>query len=130
MGRGLSTGLRGGAAKAFNASRLALAVMLIVFHQPARAELEPKCVEDSPERRGEIGCSYIEDKALPPLKEPLVWNIDRFDSDRAAQAAVGPAGVAFEADGAWWLMTIESSASSRHGGTHVATVPLPRLPPA
>src|SRR5262245_11513726 len=112
-------------------SLLAIATALICFDSVAFAELEPKCVENSPERRGELGCSYIEDKPLPAsLKEPLVWHIDRFDTGKTAQAAVGLSSVAFEANGTWWLMTIESSASGHHGGKHVATVELPRLPPA
>ena len=115
----------------FKSSLSAVAVLFIFLQKVACAELEPKCVENSPERRGEFGCSYIEDKPLPvSLKEPLVWHIDRFDSGKAALAAVGPASVAFEAHGTWWLMTIESSASDHHGGNHVATVALPRLPPA
>jgi quercetin dioxygenase-like cupin family protein len=115
----------------FRLSSLAAAILLLLLHRVALAELEPKCVENSPERRGEFGCSYIEDKPLPvSLREPLVWHIDRFDSGSAAQAAVGPTSVAFEAHGSWWLMAIESSASNHHGGKHVATVALPRLPPA
>jgi quercetin dioxygenase-like cupin family protein len=95
------------------------------------AELEPKCVRDSPERRGEFGCSYIVDKPLvEPLIEPLFWHIDRFDSAKAAQAAAGPNSVAFEAHGSWWLMAIESSPTDHHGGQHTASVALPRLPAA
>ena len=90
------------------------------------------CVENSPERRGEIGCSIIEKKALPDgLKEPVFWHIDRFDSAERARAAVGPASVAFEAAGTSWLMTIESQTSDHHGGRHVAQVgplPLPQAP--
>src|SRR5215510_13235129 len=67
-------------------------------------KLMSTCVENSPERRGEIGCSIIEDKLLPEgLKEPLFWHIDRFDSAEHARKAVGPASVAFEADGTSWL---------------------------
>jgi hypothetical protein len=115
----------------FKVSRLAVAMVLFLVQETAFAELEPKCIENSPERRGEFGCSYIGDKLLPPsIKEPLVWHIDRFDSGKAAQAGVGPTSVAFEAHGTWWLMSIESPASGHHGGRHVATVALPRLPPA
>ena len=112
-------------------SSSAVAVFLFLLHRVAFAQLEPKCVENSPERHGEFGCSYIEDKLLPAsLKEPLLWHIDRFDSGKPALAAVGPTSVAFEAHGTWWLMTIESSASAHHGGSHVAAVALPHLPPA
>jgi len=98
----------------------------------AAAQLMSVCVENSPERRGEIGCSIIEKKALPVgLKEPAFWHIDRFDSPERAHAAVGPASVAFEAAGTPWLMTIESQTSDHHGGQHVAQVgplPLPQAP--
>jgi len=97
----------------------------------AAAQLMSTCVENSPERRGEIGCSIIEKKPLPEgLKEPVFWHIDRFDSAERARTAVGPASVAFEAAGTSWLMTIESQTSAHHGGQHVAQVgPLP-LPQA
>ena len=63
-----------------------------------RAQEEPVCVENSPERRGEIGCSIVEKKQLPaPLKEPAFWHVDRFDSAGRAQAGVGPSSIAFEA---------------------------------
>jgi quercetin dioxygenase-like cupin family protein len=97
----------------------------------ALAQLEPSCVENSPERRGEIGCSLVENKPLPPdLKAPLVWHIDRFTTQAAAKAAVGPTSVAFSAHGIAWLMTIETAATDHHGGLHVAAAALPALPPA
>jgi quercetin dioxygenase-like cupin family protein len=97
----------------------------------AAAQLMSTCVENSPERRGEIGCTIIESKALPDgLKEPLFWHIDRFDSAEPARAAVGPASVAFEAAGTSWLMTIESETSDHHGGRHVTQVGPLALPPA
>jgi quercetin dioxygenase-like cupin family protein len=93
--------------------------------------LAPLCVENSPERRGGIGCSIIVRKLLPEgLKEPLYWHIDRFDSIERARAAAGPASFAFEADGAAWLSVVESTTSDHHGGQHVTAVgPLP-LPKA
>ena len=93
------------------------------------AQLAPLCVENSPERRGEVGCSIIENKPLPDgLKELLFWHIDALDSPERARAAVGPTSVAFEADGKSWLMTLESQTSDHHGGRHVAQVgPLPLL---
>jgi quercetin dioxygenase-like cupin family protein len=112
----------------------AIAVMLLSLLTPnmAAAQLMATCVENSPERRGELGCSIIENKLLPDnLKEPLFWHIDRFDSAERARTAVGPASVAFEAAGTSWLMTIESQTSDHHGGRHVAQVgplPLPRAP--
>lgn len=95
------------------------------------SQLMSTCAPNSPERRGEIGCSVIETKALPEgLKEPLFWHIDRFDSLKHAQAAAGAASVAFDAGGTVWLSTIESRTSDHHGGRHVAQVGPLRLPRA
>jgi len=107
------------------------AVFVMLMHGSALAELEPSCVANSPERHGGIGCSLVETKPLPDtLKEPLFWHIDRFDSGESARAAAGSAGVALEAHGTWWLLTIESRLDTHHGGQHVAQVELPPLPPA
>lgn len=123
-----------------SASALMLVSMLIASGSCCRsatanaAAAQPMstCVENSPERRGEIGCSIIESKVLPDgLKEPLFWHIDRFESSERARTAVGPASIAFEAAGTSWLMTIESQTSDHHGGQHVAQVgplPLPKAP--
>jgi quercetin dioxygenase-like cupin family protein len=106
-------------------------IVLVVFSmlmvKDVSAQLMSTCVENSPERKGELGCSIIEDKLLPEnLKEPLYWHIDRFDSLELSRAAVEPASVAFEAAGMFWLMTIESRIVDHHGGQHVTTVgPLP-----
>jgi len=109
-----------------------LSVMVLMCStRVAWAQLEPSCVENSPERRGEIGCSLVENKALPPgLKAPLVWHIDQFGTDAAAKSAVGPTSIAFAAHGVAWLMTIESTATDHHGGQHVVAVTLPPLPAA
>lgn len=110
---------------------LTIVVLLILMTRVASAQLEPACVENSPERRGEIGCSLVENKPLPAtLKEPLLWHIDRFESAKAARAAVGPTSVALDAHGTSWLLTIESTADDHHGGQHVTEVALPSLPPA
>jgi hypothetical protein len=83
--------------------------LLIYVGKTLAAQLEPACVANSPERRGEIGCSIVEDKPLPTtLKELLFWHIDRFDSGERARAEVGSASVALEAYGVWRLLTIES----------------------
>src|SRR3989440_12777568 len=88
-------------------------LFLIVTTRSVSAQEEPLCVENSPERRGEIGCSIIENKPLPGnLKEPLFWHIDRFGTGERARAAVVPASIAFEAHGAWWLMALESQTDS------------------
>ncbi len=107
-------------------------LLSVLTANTAAAQLMSTCVENSPERRGQMGCTVIESKVLPDgLKEPLFWHIDRFDSPERARAAVGPASIAFTAAGTSWLMTIESSTSDHHGGshvTHVGPLPLPRAP--
>src|SRR6266853_6064872 len=100
---------------------VAAMLFLIVTTRSVSAQEEPLCVENSPERRGEIGCSIIENKPLPGnLKQPLFWHIDRFETGERARAAVVPASIAFEAHGAWWLMSIESQnrKSSRRPTRH------------
>ena len=97
----------------------------------AASQLMSSCVENSSERRGELGCSIIETKSLPGnLRDPLYWHIDRFDSAERARSSVGPASVSFDAAGASWLMTIESQTSDHHGGSHVAQVGPLQLPQA
>ncbi len=106
-------------------------LFLIVTTRSVSAQEEPLCVENSPERRGEIGCSIIENKPLPGnLKQPLFWHIDRFETGERVRAAVVPASIAFEAHGAWWRMSIESQTESHHGGQHVTEVKLLPLPEA
>jgi quercetin dioxygenase-like cupin family protein len=110
---------------------LTLVLLLCFMATTASAQLEPACVENSPERHGEIGCSLVENKPLPgALQEPLFWHIDRFESAEAARAAVGPASVALDAHGISWLLTIEPTVGDHHGGQHVTQVALPSLPPA
>ena len=49
-------------------------LLSVLWTSQAAAQLAPRCVENSPERRGEVGCSIIESKLLPEgLKEPLFW---------------------------------------------------------
>ena len=106
-------------------------VLLSLTAATASAQLEPSCVANSPERRGEIGCSIVEIKPLPEtVKGSLYWHIDRFESGERARAAAGPASIALDAHGAWWLLTIESGVADHHGGEHVTQVGLPELPPA
>jgi hypothetical protein len=60
-----------------SAATLSVTIVLILSTRVAWAQLEPACVENSPERRGEIGCSLVENKPLPPgPKGPLVWHIE------------------------------------------------------
>jgi quercetin dioxygenase-like cupin family protein len=92
---------------------------------------EPYCVEGSPERRGEIGCSIVGKKALPAdFKDPAFWHIDRFNRAEPAQAAVGPTSIAFEGHGSWWLLSVGPASNDHHGGKHVAEVKLSPLPKA
>jgi quercetin dioxygenase-like cupin family protein len=106
-------------------------VVLASTAKTASAQLMSTCVENSPERRGEMGCTIVESKLLPTdLTQPLFWHIDQFDSLERARAAVTRASVAFEAAATAWLMTIEPQPVDHHGGRHVTQVgPLP-LPKA
>lgn len=114
-------------------SAFAAMLVLVAAVRPhgAMTQLMSTCAERSPERRGELGCTVLEDKLMPAgLTGPLLWHIDRFDTFERARAAVGATSIAMEAGGIAWLMTIEASASNHHGGTHVTHVgPLP-LPKA
>lgn len=105
---------------------LTSAVCVLFFAIPARAQLL-RCIENSPERHGQPGCSVVADKPMPsPPPRPAMWHIDEFSSLGEAKHAEGPNSVAFEAFGSAWLYTIESDTSNHHGGKHRATVgPLP-----
>jgi hypothetical protein len=93
---------------------LAGAIVIFTAGSTTSAQQEPLCVENSPERKGEIGCSIIEIKPLPEnLHEPVFWHIDRFDKEEDARVAVRPTSVAFQAHGFGWLMTIESQPSGK-----------------
>ena len=82
-----------------------------------------KCTEDSPERRGEEGCTILANRPLVgSLEKPVYWHIDRFDSLEAAKKSAGPDGVAVEAHGGVWLMTVEAQTEEHHGGSHVAWI--------
>jgi quercetin dioxygenase-like cupin family protein len=110
---------------------IAAVVLLVVMSKTGSAQEEPLWVENSPERRGEIGCSIVETKPLPAnLKQPVFWHIDRFQTGEDARAAVGPLSIAFEAHGAWWLMSVDSESMNHHGGEHIAQVKLSPLPQA
>jgi quercetin dioxygenase-like cupin family protein/ketosteroid isomerase-like protein len=93
----------------------------------AGAPAPVQCAEDSPERRGGEGCTILASRPLVgPLSAPVYWHLDRFESLEAAKKAAGPDGVAAEAHGSVWLMTVEPEAGDHHGGRHVAAIgPLP-----
>jgi quercetin dioxygenase-like cupin family protein len=117
--------------KGFRLHFFMASALLTMAASTVHGQLEPSCQEDSPERRGEIGCSLVENKPLPGgLKEPLFWHIDKFSSGDEARARISAASVAFKAHGSWWLMTIEPKVNDHHGGRHVTQMKLPALPPA
>jgi quercetin dioxygenase-like cupin family protein len=90
----------------------------------AAAERPPvKCMEDSPERRGEEGCSILAARPLVARPDkPAYWHIDRFDSLEAATRAAGPDSVPAEAHGLVWLMTVEPRSEEHRSGRHVAWI--------
>ena len=90
-----------------------------------------KCAEDSPERRGEEGCTILASRPLSgAITGALYWHIDRFNSLEDAKKAAGPNGVAAEAHGGVWLMTVEGKTKEHHGGRHVALIGPLNLPAA
>ncbi len=103
----------------------AILLILVVCTVAAAQERPPvKCIEDSPERRGEEGCTILENRPLlGSLNKPVYWHIDRFDSLEAAKKAAGPDGVAAQAHASVWLMTVEAKTTKKHhGGRHVAWI--------
>lgn len=90
-----------------------------------------KCMENSPERRGEEGCSILTDRPLVgSLTKTIYWHIDRFESLEATIKAAGPNSVATEAHGSFWLLTVETRAEDHHVGQHVAQIGPLDLAPA
>jgi len=88
-----------------------------------------KCMENSPERRGEEGCTILENRPLSrSITNELFWHLDRFNSEETAMKAAGPNGVAAEAHGSFWLMTVENKTEDHHGGSHVALLGPLNLP--
>jgi quercetin dioxygenase-like cupin family protein len=112
-------------------NRILLAALAIAASVNAADRVPVKCVADSPERKGEEGCSILASRPLASSTvKPLYWHIDRFDSLEAAKKAAGPDGVAAEAHGSVWLMTVEHQTEEHRGGSHIAAIgPLP-LPAA
>lgn len=110
-------------------------MILIIFAVCGLATAAPrpsvKCIEDSPERRGEVGCTILASRLLHGSMTKLVyWHLDRFDSIKAAKKAAGPNGVAAEAHGSVWLMTVETQTETHHGGRHVAWIGPLEMPTA
>lgn len=97
------------------------------------AEQRPpvKCMENSPERYGEEGCTILANRPLVgSLTKAVYWHIDRFDSLKAAIKAAGPNSVATEAHGSFWLLTVETSDEDHHSGQHIARIGPLALPVA
>jgi len=112
-------------------SRTVLIALVVCALAPAGQRPPVKCSEDSPERRGEEGCTILTSRPLlGSVTKPVYWHIDRFDSLEAAKKATGPDGVAAEAHGSVWLMTVEAQTEEHHGGRHVARIGPLALPAA
>ena len=112
-------------------SRTILIVLAVCALAPVGQRPPVKCTEDSPERRGEEGCTILASRPLlGSLTKPVYWHIDRFDSLEAAKKAAGPNGVAAEAHGSVWLTTVETKAEAHYGGRHVAWIGPLTLPAA
>ena len=108
---------------------ISYAFAAVAVVQPLGAQLV-LCTPDSPERRGEPGCSIVTDKRLPtPLAAPVLWHIDEFPSIADAQRAEEPTSVAFTAFGSAWLYSIGLDTANHRGGRHRAVVgPIPVEP--
>ena len=95
------------------------------------AEKRPgvKCMENSPERQGEEGCTILANRSLAgPLSNNMYWHLDRFNSLEAAKEAAGPNSVAAEAHGYFWLMTLETKTEKHGAGNHVTWIGPLELP--
>ena len=104
-------------------NRVILVVLLLSALVCAQERAPVKCTEDSPERRGEEGCTVLTSRPLlVPVNGPVYWHLDRFDSLEAAKMAAAPNSVAAEAHGSIWLMTVEGKSKTHHNGRHVAWV--------
>jgi hypothetical protein len=75
-----------GQVKSYMATLLVTSILFLAIAVAAVAQEEPQCVENSPERCGEIGCSIVENKALPAdLGDSVYWHVDRFESGERAR---------------------------------------------
>src|SRR4029078_12427084 len=96
---------------------LSVTIVLTCSARMASAQLEPGCVENSPERRGEIGCSLVENKLLPIATASSGRSRSQGPTGLAHRSIHNRGGckgcgwfdsIAFAAHGAAWLMTIEA----------------------
>ena len=82
-----------------------------------------QCIADSPERRGEPGCSIIDIRPLPDRKSDKVyWHIDAFETLEDARRAVGSSGVAFSAHGQVWVAAVDADSAGHRAAGHRAVV--------
>ena len=103
--------------------RASLFIIVVCIVAAAQERPPVKCTQDSPERRGEEGCTILASRPfVGSVTEPVYWHIDRFDSLEAGKKAAGSNGVAAEAHGGVWLMTVEGKNKKHHGGRHVAWI--------
>lgn len=87
---------------------LMFALCEIASDQGTQNRSAVKCAEDSPERRGEEGCTILASRPLSgAITGAIYWHIDRFNSPEDAKKAAGPNGVAAEA---WIAQAGESTA--------------------
>ena len=118
-------------ARAFVLALLGLFATVPASTAPVSDRPPTPCAPDSPERRGEEGCTILASRPfVGSAAKTVYWHIDRLDSLSAAEQAAGPNGVAAEAHGAVWLMTVENSRNGSHRGRHVARVGPIALPMA
>jgi quercetin dioxygenase-like cupin family protein len=106
---------------------LLLLVLTIIYSQALAQTVKQrppvKCSENSPERRGEEGCTILATKPLlGSLTKAQYWHLDRFDSLEDAKKAAGPNSVAAQAHGSFWLMSVEEKEEDHHGGRHVTWI--------
>jgi quercetin dioxygenase-like cupin family protein len=86
-----------------------------------------RCVPMAERGQREFGCYVLAREQIGALPAgQIYWHIDAFPDLATAQAAAGPRGVAVEAFGASWLLTIEEGGWRSNGGERVAEIgPLP-----
>jgi quercetin dioxygenase-like cupin family protein len=90
-----------------------------------------QCAPDSPERRGEPGCSIV---AIRPLAiagaSRVYWHVDGFDSLGDARAAAGPLDLVLSAHGRAWVVRVERDTVAHRASSHRAWVGPITLVPA
>ena len=89
------------------------------------------CMENSPERNGEEGCTILTNRRLVVVfSKTVYWHIDRFESLEAAMKEARANSVAAEAHGSFWLLTVDTNAEDHYGGHHITSIGPLLLPAA